>query len=299
MHNPKVRRLRSEKLRVYDTLHDANGRLLASGESHEIIGEVEVLYKSKKTGNAVITRRSIHRNDLLVTGAVFLSEKVNNIRSSFLTTPIDLEQGVHTVEEIDTSSDTVPMEHIVGIMVGNGGCGDTYNTVHKVHRTDRNVPGVLPFRVVPWNADLEGADRNRYLLRVQRGDYVYYYGKKFTATREINVMYDDGTIVPTNVDVIGDANGKYIQTFTKYTAIVDESDIREYFKLTQGSTLRSLVNSVGLLTGYLGEASDSADKGGGVEEVFNARMMTTLNMESSELKDSASTITFIYRLYFT
>jgi len=291
-------KIRGDHMTVLDTVHDDSGRLLAEARPHEVIGEVEIILASKYGGKTIFTR-SLRRNDLLVTGAVFLSEKVNNIRSTFKTTPIDLELGVHTIEEIDTSSDTVPLEKIVGIMVGNGGCGDTYNTVHKVHRTDRTVPGMLPLRVVPLEHDLEGATRNRYLLRVVKGDYAYYYGKKFTVEREINVQYEDGTTVPTNVDIIGDSNGKYIKTFTKYSATLDETDIREGFKISQGSTMRSLVNSVGLMTGYIGEASDSKEKGGNVEEVFNARMMTTLNMENNELKDSEATVTFIYRLYFT
>lgn len=283
---------------VYDELW-ANGALVAHGSPHEVIGEVEIIHTSKHTGKTIFTRK-LRRNDLLVSGAVFLSEKVNNMRSTFLQTPIDMELGVHRIEEIDRTSASVPLEQICGIMVGNGGCGDTYNTVHKVHRTDRVIPGMLPLRVVPIGKDLEGSTRKRYCLRVVNGDKVYYYGKRFTITPEINVMYEDGTVVPTTVDVIGDSNGKYIKTFTKYSATVDEHDVREYFKLTQGSTMRSLINSVGLLTGYLGTAGDAADKKDDtIQEVFNARMMTTLNMENNELKDSESTVTFIYRLYFT
>jgi len=294
----RIRKRGFDHAHVYEELYDGAGRLLAKGDPHEIIGEVEIIHKSRHTGKTVFTR-NLRRNDLLVSGGVFLSEKVNNMRSTFLQTPIDLELGVHKIEEIDRSSASVPMEQICGIMVGNGGCGDTYNTVHKVHRTDRTIPGMLPIRVVPIGKDLEGTTRKRYCLRVVKGDQVYYYGKRFTIEPEINVMYEDGTVVPVTVDVIGDANGKYIKTFTKYSATLDEHDIREYFKLTQGSTMRSLVNSVGLLTGYLGAASDAADKNDDIKEVFNARMMTTLNMENNELKDSESTVTFIYRLYFT
>lgn len=288
---------RGDKMRVYEELQDQHGRLLAKGESHEIIGEVEIIHTSKATGRTVFTR-TIKENDLLVTGAVFLSEKVNNVRSRFLTNPIDFNLGIHTTEEIDRSSATIPMEHIVGICVGNGGCSDTYNTVHKVHRTDIEVPGMLPIRVLPLNQDLKGVARQRYLLRKVQGEYAYYYGKRFSVEREINVMYEDGTIVPTNVHLIGDSNGKYIKTFTKFTATMDETDIREGFKLSQGSTMRSLVNSVGLLTGYLGKSVNEAEKDTVAEEVFNARMMTTLNTENSELKDSEATITYIYRLYF-
>lgn len=294
---------KGDHMRVLEKLQDQHGRLLASGEPHEIIGEVEIIHQSRITGRTVFTR-TLGYNDLLVTGAVFLSEKVNNVRSSFLTNPIDFNLQIHKVEDIDRTSVTVPKEQIVGICVGNGGCGDTYNTVHKVHRTDIEVPGMLPIRVRPLNQDLKGVARGNYFLRKVVGDYAYYYGKKFTVDREINVMYEDGTIVPTNVSMIGDSNGKYIKTFTKFTAALDEFDIREGFKLSQGSTLRSLVNSVGLATGYWGKAKGSGialdrdNTQDGFDEVFNCRMMTTLNTENSELKDSEATITYIYRLYF-
>lgn len=286
-----------DSVKIFDSLHNSNGVLLAQSEGHAIIGEVEKVYKSRKTGKVLFTR-TINKNDLLVTGAVYLSEKVNNIRSTFLTTPVDVSLGVHTIDQIDRSSASIPNEIICGIMVGCGGCGDTYNTVHKVHRTDLTVPTPVPFRVVPLSADIKGTVRDRYILRVVRGNYAYYYGKRFTVKPEINVMYEDGTVVPTNVNVLGDIKGQYIKTFTKYEAIVDESDIREGFKLTQGNTLQSRVNSVGLITGYPGIASDSADKGKNIVEYFNVRTITTLNTESDELKDSESTVGYIYRLYF-
>ena len=145
---------------VYDELW-VNGTLAAHGSPHEVIGEVEIIHTSKHTGKTIFTRK-LRRNDLLVSGAVFLSEKVNNMRSTFLQTPIDMELGVHRIEDIDRTSASVPLEQICGIMVGNGGCGDTYNTVHKVHRTDRVIPGMLPLRVVPIGKDLEGSTRMRY-----------------------------------------------------------------------------------------------------------------------------------------
>lgn len=279
----------NDKIKAYDQLSNGQGVVLANSDPHEIIGEVEVLLNSKH-GNKTIFTRKIRRNDLLVTGAVFISEKINNLRSSYKTVPIDVETGVHTSDEIDFTSASVPNELICGVMVGNGGCGDTYNTVHKVLRAARSVPGYLPFRVVPLDHDLDISDREHYFLRVVKGEYVYYYGKKFSIDREINVMYEDGTVVPT--DVNPETVTKFIRTFTKYSVTVDQRDIREFFKITQGSTMKSLINSIGLVAGYPGEAPD------GFEEFFNVRTLTTLNMENTELKDSESTVTFIYRLYF-
>lgn len=265
-----------------------NGREFTSEAMKNVIGEVEVILNSKKNGKAVFTR-TINHNDLLVTGAVFLSEKMNDMRSTFKTVPLDLDLGVHTTEEIVVDHTTISSEKVCGLMVGNGGAGDTYNTVHKVNRAARSVPDPVPFRVVPVDEDLDHTDREKYILRVRKGDYYYYYGKKFDIDREINVEYEDGTIVPTDVDTM--ANTKFIKTYTKYRCTIDQRDIREYFKITQGSTLRSFINSIGLITGYPGLALD------GFEEFYNVRGMTTMNMENQELKDSESTITVIYKLF--
>ena len=48
---------------------------------------------------------------------------------------------------------------------------------------------------------------------------------------------------------------------------------------------------LGAVAGYPGAAVD------GNEEFFNVRGITTVNMENQELKDSASTITVIYKQY--
>lgn len=255
----------------------------------KIIGDVQVIYESKKNGKVVFTRTLHDHNDLLVTGAVFLSEKANNMRSTFKTTPLDISLGVHAADQVEVSTKTIGYEKIGGIMVGDGGAGDTYNTVYKVNRAALSVPGPVPFRVVPVENDLSATDREKYFLRVVKGEYAYYYGKKFDIDPEIGVMFEDGTVVP--VDVNTQVPDKFIKVFTKYRAVIDQRDIREYFKYTEGSTLRSLINSVGLITGY-----PLPDKDGN-EEYFNVRGMTTFNMENQELKDSESTITFIYRLF--
>lgn len=273
-----------------------NGKVI-DNDPGRVIGDVQVIYESKKTGKVIFTKTLHDHNDLLVTGAVFLSEKANDLRSSFKTLPLDIELGVHTAEEVDVTTETVSEEMIAGIMVGNGGAGDTYNTVYKVNRASRHVPGMIPFRVVPILEDLDPTDREKYFLRVVRGDYIYYYGKKFDVEREIGVMFEDGTVVPIDVDKT--ETNKFIKVYTKYRAVIDQRDIREYFKITQGSTLRSLINSVGLVTGYpkVINENEGTEEESSYEEFFNVRGMTTMNMENQELKDSESTITFIYRLF--
>lgn len=276
-----------DNVKVVDRVDLSTGSSF-TGSGSEIIGDVEVLYRSKH-GSTMFTRKIHRHNDLLVTGAVFLSEKANNKRSTFITVPLDQDLGVHTADQIKVDATTLGSEQICGFMVGNGGAGDTYNTVNRVVRTARSVPGIIPFRVVPTSNDLSDTDRAKYLLRVVKNDYAYYYGKTFDIEREINVQFEDGTVVPTDVDTT--VVTKFVRTFTKYQAVITGADIREYFKITQGSTLRSLINSIGLITGYPGTSID------GAPEYFNVRGLTAMNMENQELKDSESTITVTYRLF--
>ena len=112
----------NDHIRVYDEA-DVNGQRI-EGHGADIIGSVEIIYQSKKNGKAVFTR-NLYKNDLLVTGAVFMSEKNNNMRSTFQTVPLDLELGVHTNDEIVVDHTTIANEKICGLMIGNGGCGDT------------------------------------------------------------------------------------------------------------------------------------------------------------------------------
>lgn len=276
----------SQPIHINETV-TANGKNVFESCGSKVIGEVEVI--CSKNGNPMFTRSFKVKNDLLVNGAVFLSEKANNMRSTFQTAPLDLSLGAHTSDQIITDNNTIKDEQICGIMVGNGGTGDAYNTVNKVNRAARSVPSPVPFRVVPVDSDLTGDVRSRYILRVVKGDYVYYYGKRFDIDREINVEFEDGTTVPLDVDTLH--TNKFIKVFTKYRVTVDQFDVREYFKYTQGSTLRSLINSIGLITGYPVVGDDKH------VEFFNVRGMTTANMENQDLKDSESTITFIYKVY--
>lgn len=282
---------KNNAMTVAETLHDRNGRLLAESHLNEIIGEVEIIYKSKLNGKSIFTR-TIRRNDLLVTGGIYLCEKINQLRFNVHSTPIDVSLGVHKLEDIDQTTASLPFEKVCGIMVGNGGSGDTYNTVHRVHKTDLAVPGMIPFRVRNLSiSDLDPTERAKYILRVEKDGYAYYYGKKFEITPEINVHYEDGAPIDiTRMSSIGDSDGRFIKTYTKYEATITESDMREYFRITQGSTLRCLINSIGLMTGYPMDDSES--------EFGNVRGLTTLNMENAELKDSESTVNFIYRLHF-
>ena len=279
-----------DPVNVVDSLvinNDTNHEI--TGKSGDVIGNVDVLYTSRYNGKEVFTRKFSGHNDLLVTGAVYLMERANGIRSRYATTPVDVDLGIHTIEQIDRTDKTLPNEVICGFMIGNEGAGSVYNTVRAVNRSIRSVMGPIPFRTCPEDNDLTGDERDKYFLRLVKDGYVYYYGKKFEVEREIAVMYEDGTTVP--LDVSSLTQNKFIKVFTRYKCYIDALDVREYFKITEGSTVKSLMNSIGLITGYPGQGTD------GKTDYFNVRGMTVMNMENQELKDSESTIDFNYRLH--
>lgn len=302
---------------------DVNGKRLAA-YGPNVIGEVEVVYRSKKDGKAIFTK-SLHKNDLLVTGAVFFSEKANDMRSSYRTMSLDEKYDVHRRGEDYTDEEwraNISKEKICGIMIGNGGCGETYNQVHKVRRIDIDVPNMIPFRVGAINIDdLPSVDsdpfdydgsgtsavtsagnptkvitsdirRKYFMCSVRPNDgYVYFYGKKFDTTPEICVLYEDGTVVEYNAHESAVDTDKFVRVFTKYSVTIDQSDVREWFKKNTGSTMKSLINSIGLVSGWPG------DDVWGYPEYYNVRGITTFNMENHELKDSESTIEITYRLF--
>lgn len=278
--------IKSDGVRVAD-LVGVNG-VWYGAEPAYINGEVEIIYRSSDGKRPIFTRTK-HHNDLLVTGSVFFSEKVNNMRSTFATMPLDVSLGVHAIGQIIRDHSTIPFEQICGIMVGTGGAGDTYNTVYPVDRTALSVPGPVPFRVVPILDDLSPTDREKYFMRVVKGDHAWYYGKKWDIEREIVVEFEDGTTVPVDINTI--PTKKFVKIYAIYRVTIDQRDIREMFKLTQGSTIRSLINSVGLIAGYPGTNEDGSD------DYFNVRGITAVNFENKELKDSASTVTIIYKQF--
>lgn len=295
----------NNKISVIDDIKGKSsdgGVFSTTSHRHRIIGEVEMMRYSS-VDNEEIIKRTIDYNDLLLNGAVFMTEKNNNRRTTFRPTPLDVDLGVHRLDEITVNNETIKDEMIIGIVFGIGGCSESYREVKPVQRHHKCVPDIVPCRTVPVERDLNTLDRAKYFLRTEKTiggrQYACYYGKKFTDDA-LKVVFEDGTDVPHDVDLT--PNPKFIEAFSEYNGMVGREDIREWFRLTTGSTKTSRINSVGLVTGYpilvqQGEGEDSlGNKNPDIYEYGNVRCITTLNIEDQYLKDSASTIHFTYRL---
>ena len=256
----------------------------AAVETH---GTLNIIARDK-LGNAMFTRTI--DNALLINGGAYLCEKANNHRSIFKPQPLDTLYGNHQMSDIELSDDTLTQEFICGMMFGVGGCTNTYNTVRPVLKNALHVPTPVPIRCVPTDEDLVNTERDRYFLRktqyINGNEYALYYGKRFDQNPEIKVVLESGDAVPNDISKYDNPGFLYSYTYLKLTISAD--DIREYFKLTEGNTSMSRINSIGLLTGYpkINDLSNT--------EFYNVRCITTANTESLELKDSFSTIEIEY-----
>ena len=250
-------------------------------------GKVKIIGRDHK-GRVLFTKTE--DNALLINGATYILEKINNRRSRFAPPPLDVQYGSHQQADVTVDTTTLSQEYVCGMVFGIGGCTNTYNTVRPVLRNALTVPEMVPIRMVPAAEDFTGDERNKYFLRrttfVGGVEYAMYYGKVFDMDPRIDIVFESGDDIPDDVYKYDDPG--FLFSFTNYTLTVDSNDIREYFRINDGNTSMSRINSIGLVAGYP-VVNDL-----GHTEFYNVRCLTTVNTESLELKDSLSTIQVIY-----
>lgn len=250
-------------------------------------GKVKIIGRDHK-GRVLFTKTE--DNALLINGATYILEKINNRRSRFAPPPLDVQYGSHQQVDVTVDTTTLSQEYVCGMVFGIGGCTNTYNTVRPVLRNALTVPEMVPIRMVPAAEDFTGDERNKYFLRrttfVGGVEYAMYYGKVFDMDPRIDIVFESGDDIPDDVYKYDDPG--FLFSFTNYTLTVDANDIREYFRINDGNTSMSRINSIGLVAGYP-VVNDL-----GHTEFYNVRCLTTVNTESLELKDSLSTIQVIY-----
>lgn len=267
--------------------HDGK-RIRASEDGINMAGDVVILGRDKR-GNVMFTRTE--HNAILVNGSSYLLEKANNMRCRFAPPPLDVIYGSHTQSQVEVTKETLLQEYVCGMVFGIGGCTNTYNTVRPVSRNALTVPEMIPIRVVPAAEDFIGEERAKYFLRkttyIGGVEYAMYYGKVFDTEPRIDIVFESGDDIPT--DVYKYDNPGFIFSYTEYVLTVDADDIREYFKLNDGNTSMSRINTLGLVAGY-----PKVNTLGNIE-FYNIRCLTTVNFENLELKDQLSTIEVFYR----
>ena len=212
-------------------------------------GKVKIIGRDHK-GRVLFTKTE--DNALLINGATYILEKINNRRSRFAPPPLDVQYGSHQQADVTIDTTTLSQEYVCGMVFGIGGCTNTYNTVRPVLRNALTVPEMVPIRMVPAAEDFTGDERNKYFLRrttfVGGVEYAMYYGKVFDMDPRIDIVFESGDDIPDDVYKYDDPG--FLFSFTNYTLTVDANDIREYFRINDGNTSMSRINSIGLVAGY-------------------------------------------------
>lgn len=270
------------------TLKTKDREIKVSPDSMSMSGDVIILGRDEQ-GRTMFTRTE--KNAILVNGRSYILEKANNRRCRFAPPPLDVIYGSHTQSRVEVTNETLLQEYVCGMVFGIGGCTNTYNTVRPVSANALTVPEMIPIRVVPADEDFIGVERAKYFLRkttyIGGVEYAMYYGKTFDTEPRIDITFESGDDVPT--DVYKYDNPGFIFSYTEYVITIDADDIREYFKLNDGNTSMSRINTLGLVAGY--PKLNSLNN----VEYYNLRCLTTVNFENLELKDQLSTIEVFYR----
>ena len=131
-------------------------------------------------------------------------------------------------------------------------------------------------------------------------DYAAYYAKKFDAG-VINLEYNDASYSPLESDTVPvDENdsshrlaGGSVLAYIQFTLTITEEELKEYFRITNGSLSGAVMNEIGLVLGA--DLANSLDNNR--KELSNAELFAKI-VSSNVAMDSDSVSRIVeYRVY--
>lgn len=229
-------------------------------------------------------------NETLLSGGVFLLQKIANVESPINIKTINTDMNL-LATEADPGFKGLRREHaIFGFMIGLGGCTDVFDTVKDVKYKERIVNSSIPFRMNPTIDDLSPSERSKYFLRVEEEGFYKYFAKKFEVEPKIHVVYDEPGFpqVPPDVDLSPD--DKTINSYIQFNLKITKDDVRDYFKQLGGGINKARINSIGLVYGY-------PDNSLGYDEYKGVRVFSKLNFNNEPLDNETKELNIIYKIY--
>ena len=230
-------------------------------------------------------------NQVVLGGSLFILSKVFGVNSSLNVDDLNTIMGIGTGGKPITEK--YPKENVIcGFTVGIDGCGASYKDVKAVKHQDRQVPGMIPFRVT--DTPLEGEEKKKYWFHKQLEDGKHaYYVKRFEDLPKIKSLWrdapdgQDGSPVTDGAHESDRLDG--IETFVEIIIQFSPKDLIEYFELYEGIE-DARFNSIGLVTGIEGEIEDGSKE---LKQVIQATILTFGN----ELLHMDKDLTMIYRVF--
>lgn len=234
------------------------------------------------------------KNKVIIPGSGLLARKLFDINSDEITPTYNERLGIVTPDGEATSNidprtnATQDNPKILLFCLGLDGCGTENSQVYPVDYTKWISPDMMiPFRYQLSTNDLSDDLRESYFGRVETGDFVAYYFKRFDGDPVLVQQYIDGT--PIDGNVYESAKTDSAETYVEILLKVTKEDIRDYFVATTGID-SAKINSVSLCYAWPQEVDGHL--------YFNdIRPITKLNIPNEPMIDITKGIDIIYHVY--
>lgn len=264
-------------------------------------GEVEIgygLHTDPITGISSLGESILKsKNEILMGGSLFALEKLFNAQAQPTVSYLNDIMGFGT--DGDAITEKYPKNTCLCLFdIGLGGCGDAYTDVKAILQQQRQLPGMIPFRVVDEPFEKGSAEASKYFMMVRNSDGKYwYYGKTFAKEPIIKALWKNGGDGKDGTAVVesdySSVKNVPIETFAEAVLSIEVTDLREYFELYQ-DIKKARFNSLGLCSGIKGSCYD--DKGNKRDEYKQVLQFSGLNFTNEPLHMN-KTLSCIYRVY--
>lgn len=243
------------------------------------------------TGRVIF--KGLH-NKVIVAGSGLLARDLFDITNEEITPTYNDRLGIVTPSGAETSTldphtnATEDYPKILLFCIGLDGCGSENSQVYTVDYTKWMDPDMMiPFRYPLASADLSDSLRETYFGRVESGDHVAYYFKRFDGDPVLVQQYIDGT--PLDGTVYESVKTESAETYVEITLKITKEDIREYFIATTGID-SAKINSISLCYAWPKEVDNHI-------YFQDIRPMTKLNIPNEPMIDITKGIDIIYHIH--
>lgn len=261
---------------------------------------VDILQSSLKTSIDIVCHetgetifKGLH-NKVIVGGSGLLARKLFDITTPEVTPTYNERLNIETpVGEYTSTIDprttaTQDNPKVLLFCIGLDGCGTENSQVYPVNYT-KWIPTdmLIPFRYPISTNDLSDDLRETYFGRVESGDHIAYYFKRFDGEPVLIQQYVDGTPIDNNV--YESAKTDSAETYVEIVLKITKEDIRDYFIATTGID-SAKINSISLCYAWPVEIDNHL--------YFNdIRPITKLNIPNEPMIDITKGIDIIYHVY--
>lgn len=178
-------------------------------------------------------------------------------------------------------------------MAGKGAASTTVpGKVYSPKNYETKLYDPIPFRLVPTSNDLSATEQEQYrlkkLMTFGGTEYYGYFAKKFDPGSVV-VEYNDAEYLPQESHTVPvDENdsthplsGGSVLAYVQFTLTIAEEELKEYFKVVNGSLSGASMSEIGLVLGAdLANSLDSGRKELAAAETFAKVVSSAVAMDS-------------------